>query len=79
MFNVRDDINESINYSTGGLVLEDTAAIIPGRNGLDLEIKFKYDSSLNLNESSIYNLATGAGFIFSEDSIEIAKKVNKPV
>ena len=77
MFNVRDDINESINYSTGGLVLEDTAAIIPGRNGLDLEIKFKYNSSLNLNESSIYNLETGAGFIFSEDSIEIAKKVNK--
>ena len=36
--------NEGINYGSGALAYEDQIAVIPGRNGLDLELAVQYSS-----------------------------------
>ena len=39
------DTMESINYSKGALIIEDTAVSIQGRNGMNIDVRYAYDSS----------------------------------
>ena len=41
---------ESINYSKGALIIEDTAVSIPGRNGMNIDVRYAYDSSTDYDE-----------------------------
>ena len=44
-FKITDNVEEQVAYTDGSLVYTVTDFVLPGKNGLDLEIKRRYDSS----------------------------------
>ena len=44
--------NDGLNYNSGALRYEDRIAVIPGRNGLDLELTVQYSSDRSLSKEA---------------------------
>ena len=87
-YNYKQMNNESVNLNTGSLTVQSTDLSLPGRNGFDLNIVTRYNSSeANLYETypgnqcwpDTYNERNnllGSGWSFAFSSIEKVQKYN---